>query len=243
MTTEQTADEAARDLANRFWERILEEEPLIGTSVGDERYDDRLPDPSEEGLADRAEWYRSTLEELRAIDRDRVSQIDRTTLDVLEAIASREVAGIAARVDRLQAASHLWGPGQLLGEIASMQQANTPERRERYLARLAAIPAYLGAIEPILRGAADAGQTSPGVVVDRAIGQVERLLDTPLDESPALAPVTSDEEGSAKVKEVVEAEVMPAYRRYLEALKEHRPSATETIGLAALPDGERMYAR
>src|SRR5262249_23062510 len=52
--TEPTPDESARDLANRFWERILEEEPLIGTSVGDERYDDRLPDPSEEGLAARS---------------------------------------------------------------------------------------------------------------------------------------------------------------------------------------------
>ena len=41
---------------------------------------------------------------------------------------------------------------------------------------------------------------------------------------------------------MVEREVLPAYRRYLEALKEHRPSATETIGLSALPDGERMYA-
>jgi uncharacterized protein (DUF885 family) len=101
---------------------------------------------------------------------------------------------------------------------------------------------YLEAIEPILRGAAEAGQTSPGVVVDRAIGQVERLLDTPLDQSPALAPVAADEAGSTEVKQVVEAEVLPAYRRYLEALKEHRPSATETIGLAALPDGERMYA-
>jgi uncharacterized protein (DUF885 family) len=240
--TEQTPDESARDLANRFWERILEEEPLIGTSVGDERYDDRLPDPSEEGLAARADWYRATLVELRALDRDPLSQIDRTTLDVLETIASREVAGIEARVDRLQAASHLWGPGQLLGEIASMQQANTPERQERYLARLAAIPAYLAAIEPILRGAAEAGQTSPGVVVDRAIGQVERLLDTPLEESPALAPVGADVAAAAKVRDVVEREVVPAYRRYLEALEEHRPSATETIGLFALPDGERMYA-
>ncbi len=240
--TEQTPDESARELANRFWERILEEEPLIGTSVGDERYDDRLPDPSEEGLQARAGWYRATLDELRALDRGRLSQVDRTTLDVLETIASREVAGIEARVDRLQAASHLWGPGQLLGEIASMQQANTPERQERYLARLAAIPAYLAAIEPILRGAAEAGQTSPGVVVDRAIGQVERLLDTPLEESPALAPVGADEAAAAKVTDVVEREVVPAYRRYLEALREHRPSATETIGLSALPDGERMYA-
>src|SRR5215510_12422204 len=128
--TEQTPDDAARDLAERFWEHILEEEPLIGTSVGDERYDDRLPDPSEDGLAARASWYRGSLDELRPLARGHPSHPARTTLDVLETIATREVAAIDARVDRLQAASHLWGPGQLLGEIASMQQADTPERQE-----------------------------------------------------------------------------------------------------------------
>src|SRR5437870_394483 len=53
-TTTQPADASARELADRFWDRMLELEPLLGTSVGDERYDDRLPDPGEEGLAARA---------------------------------------------------------------------------------------------------------------------------------------------------------------------------------------------
>ena len=38
---------AARDLIDRYWEKLLELEPLLGTMVGDERYDDRLPDPSD----------------------------------------------------------------------------------------------------------------------------------------------------------------------------------------------------
>src|SRR5437870_9806640 len=235
-TTTQPADASARELADRFWDRMLELEPLLGTSVGDERYADRLPDPGEEGLAARAALYGDALHDLAGIDRAALSQIERTTLDVLEAIAARELAGIASRIDRLQVASHLWGPGQLLGEVASLQRADTPERLQRYLARLRAMPAYFAALEPILRDAEAAGQTSPGVVVDRAIAQVERLVATPLDESPALAPVASDPEAAASVKNLLSDKVLPAHERYLEALKEHRPSATDTIGLSALPD-------
>jgi uncharacterized protein (DUF885 family) len=239
-TTQQ--DDAARALADRFWDTMLELEPLLGTSVGDERFDDRLSDPSEEGLAARADAYGAALRDARAMDRDALSQTERTTLDVLEAIASRELAGIESRIDRLQVASHLWGPAQLLGEIASLQRADTPERLERYLARLRATPAFFAALEPILRDAAASGQTSPAVVVDRAIAQVERLLAAPPDESPALAPVAADPEAVAAVTAVLTEDVLPAHQRYLEALKEHRPFATETIGLSALPDGDRMYA-
>ena len=49
------ANQAARALADHYWEELLELEPLIGTMIGDERFDDKLPDPSEEGLARRAD--------------------------------------------------------------------------------------------------------------------------------------------------------------------------------------------
>ena len=51
-----TPDEVrSRDLAqalvDRYWEELLELEPILGTEVGDERFDDRLPDPTEAGPA------------------------------------------------------------------------------------------------------------------------------------------------------------------------------------------------
>ena len=235
-------DQAARALADRFWERLLEIEPILGTSVGDDRHDDRLPDPSEEGLAVREAFHRGALEDLATIDRRSLAVAERTTLDVMEAIAARELAAIESRLDRLQAVSHLWGPGQLLAELGSLQRADTPERLERYLARLRAIPEYLVALEPVMHSGVAAGQTAPSVVVDRAIAQVERLLAAGPDGSPALAPVAGDDAAADRVKEAVRDAVLPAYERYLSAMQEYRPSATETIGLSALPDGDAMYA-
>src|SRR4026207_2445768 len=50
--TSVMASERGRALGDRDWEGLLERDPLMGTFIGDERYDDRLPDI---GAAGRAE--------------------------------------------------------------------------------------------------------------------------------------------------------------------------------------------
>jgi uncharacterized protein (DUF885 family) len=237
------AFEAARALIDRFWERLLEQEPLLGTMVGDERYDDRLPDPSEAGRAARETFHRSALEELALLERDLDDEGLRTTLDVLEAIAEREIVGLEHRLDRLSSVSHLWGPGGLIGELASMQRADTPERLDRYVARLSATPAFYDAILDVMRDGVAAGVTSPRVVVERAIAQVERLLATPLEDSPGLQPVPQeDAAGRERVMGALRDSLTPSLARYLDGLRAYLPSATETIGLSALPGGDEIYA-
>ena len=233
---------AARDLVDHYWEGLLETEPLLGTQVGDERFDDRLPDPSEAGLAAREALHRSAMDELALIDRELDDVTLRTSLDMLEAIASRSLAEIDHRVDRLQAVSHFWGPAQLLGELGSIQRADTPERLERYLARLAAAPAFYEAISDVARDGLAVGVVAPRVVVERTVAQVERLLATPVEEFPALMAVPEgDGHGRDRVVDVLRERGLPALEDYLAVLREYVPHASDTIGLYALPGGVAMY--
>ena len=233
--------ERMHELVERYWDQLLELEPFLGTSAGDERYDDRLPDPSETGRARSASVQRQALADADAIDRAALDAAERATLDILEAVARRFQTELEHRTDRLMAASHLWGPGQLLGEMASMQQTDTPERLDRYEARLRAIPAYLEAVADVARDGIAAGVTSPRVVAERALAQVERLLALPADASPALAALDQDADTRTRFAAVVGEVVNPAYERYLDVLRAYLPHATETIGLSALPDGDAMY--
>ena len=234
--------ESARSLVDRYWEQLLELEPTIGTTIGDERYDDRLSDPSEAGRAASAAVHGAALQEAGKIDRSQVDSVMRGTLDILEATANRNLAAIELRVDRLQVGSHLWGPGQLLGDISTFQRADTPVRLDKYEARLRCLPRYLEASAEIVNEAVRTGVTSPRVVVERAVGQIERMLALPVEESPAMVPVGDDDAARKRIVEVVRDVVNPAYARFLEALRGYLPRATESIGLSALPGGDAIYA-
>jgi uncharacterized protein (DUF885 family) len=236
-------DSVARELADRYWESLLELDPLIGTEIGDDRYDDRLPDPSEEGLVRRQVVHSEALEDLERVDRAALSVDLRTTLDVLEAIARRDLDDVALRLDRFRVVSHLFGPGTLLAILSSLQRADTPERAQKYAARLAAFPSYLEEVGKVAMDGARGGQTQPALVVDRVIGQVERLLALAPESSPGFEPVkAASEADQERVADVLRERVWPAYARYLETLREYRRLARDSIGLLELPNGEVMYA-
>lgn len=239
------AEQEARAFADRFWDQILELEPILGTQVGDERFDDRLPDASEEGLARRQGIYAGTLQALGELDRDALGEEARTTLSVAEAIAASGLDAITHRLDRFSAVSHLFGPGQLLAELGSLQRVDTPERADRYRGRLAAIPAWLEQVSAAARSGIAAHMTAPRLIVDRAVGQVTRLLETDPASSPGMAPLAALPEEAPEreaIRSVLADAVWPAYQRYLDVLKEYQPLARRTIGLSALAGGDAIYA-
>jgi uncharacterized protein (DUF885 family) len=236
-------NDVATRLVERYWEGLLENEPLLGTAVGDERYDDRLPDPGPEGRAAREALHRGALEEIGLLDVDELEDNLRVTLDVLEAIARRDLAMLEHRTDRLSAVSHLWGPAGLIGELASLQRADTPERVERYADRLASTPAYYDAVVEVMREGVAQSVTGPRIVVERAVALTERLIASGAEDSPALAPLAEDDaNGRERVTAAIAQHLLPALERFGSALRDYLPSATETIGLSALPGGDAMYA-
>ena len=234
---------AAERLIERYWEGLLRTEPLLGTAIGDERYDDRLPDPGPEGRAERERLHRGALEEAAGLDGSALDDDARITLDILDAIARRDLATLEHRTDRLSVVSHLWGPAGLVGELASLQRADTPERVDRYAARIAATPAYYEAVREIMREGIGDGVTAPRIVVERTLAQTDRVIEAGAQDSPALAPLP-DEDAHAReiVSGVIAEQLLPALGRYRDAVRDYLPHATETIGLSALPNGDAMYA-
>ncbi len=237
------SEPAVRELADHYWNEFLGLEPILATQVGDERFDHLLPDPSSDGLGRKESVHRQALAELARIERGALDRESRRVPDVVETLSTQKRAAIKHRFDRFDAADHMWGPGTMLAEIGAVQRADSPERLERYLIRLAGLPTFLAASADVLRDAARSGQTSPRLVVDRTIAQVERLLRTLPAESPAISPVPeSHPEGRIQVQEVLRSRVYPAYEAYLQALRDYRPRAREELGLGTLPGGEEMYA-
>jgi uncharacterized protein (DUF885 family) len=240
-TTPTRAAQAARALAADYWDDLLSLEPILATQVGDDRFDDRLPDTTEDGIAHSREVNESARARSSAIDRSQLDETERTTLDVLDAVVDRSLEGIRLRTDRLAGVTHLLGPGALLVQLGSLQRADTAERVDRYVRRLQGFPAFLEGIQAGAEVAADDGITQPRLVVDRTIGQIERLLQIPPEGSPAVAPV-ADEADRSRLVDTLREVVYPAYEGFLGMLRSYRERARESVGLGDLPDGAERYA-
>ena len=242
MATE-TNSARVNDLADRFWGSILELNPTLATQYGDERYADRLEDPSPKGRAKGRRLMERTLADAQAIPADDLSVEDRITRDMLLVVTELNIEEDDQKLYQLRAVDQMGGPQTLLPQLVQFQPADTPERLAKLLARLAAYPAYMGAHVDVLREGLASGLTAPRIVAERTIAQLERLLSVPFEEAiiPSLAKVSSDEDREA-IRAAVRDHVYPADRAFLEALQGDYFAATRVDpGLWSAPDGEALY--
>jgi uncharacterized protein (DUF885 family) len=229
-------------LADRFWESILAEEPTTATMYGDDRYDDRLEDPSPEGRARRRRLMETTLAEAAAIDPGQ-SLEDRITLDMIRVVCELAIVQDDQRTDLLRVVDQMAGPQTLLPQAVLLQAADTPERLERLEARLRAYEGYMAANRELLREGLATGLTAPRIVAERTVAQLERLLEIPADESIVTTGArVASEADRARIERIVREVVLPADRAFLEAIRDgYLAASREEPGLWSAPDGEALY--
>jgi uncharacterized protein (DUF885 family) len=233
---------AVNQLADRFWEGVLERNPLDATILGDDRYDDRLPDAGPEGRAADAAAYRDVLEALDGIGTEGLSTEQLITADMLRIVAVNNLEALDRKQYQL-AVDHMSGVATVPPLIAQYQAADSPERLEKLLARYAAFPRLVEQhIETLREGIAD-GRTSAAVPVRRAIEQIERMLDTPAAESPSVTQArVADDAARERVRDSAESQLYPALRQLRDFLAdEYEAHARPEPGLSTTPDGMDAY--
>ena len=234
---------AVDQLADSFWERLIELQPISATVNGDTRYDDRLPDPSPEGRAKWGRFAADMRDAALAVPIEGLSVEDRITRDVMRVIGEIHLLELDQRMDTLRVVDQMGGPQTLLPQLCQFQSADTPERLELFIARLHAYPTFMADNRELLREGLQSGLTAPRIVAERTIAQLERMLATPVAQAvvPAMVRVARDEDREA-IRAVVRDEVYPADAAFLEALRGDYLAATRPEnGIWSAPDGDRLY--
>ena len=240
MTDDRSTVDA---LSDRYWESVLELDPTTATFYGDERYADRLEDPSPAGRAKVRELMARTAAEAMAIPVEGLSTEERITRDTLGVIGELRVEEDDQGLHQLRVVDQMGGPQQLLPQLTQFQPVDTPERLEAFIARLHAYPAFMAANADILREALGTGLTAPSIVTERTIAQIERMLEIPIEEAiiPASVKGASDADRE-RIREVVRDVVYPADAAFLETLRgEYRHASREEPGIWSAPNGEAIY--
>jgi uncharacterized protein (DUF885 family) len=229
-------------LADRFWEEILALNPTTATVYGDERYADRLEDPSPAGRAEMRSVFERALGDAAAIDDEGLTVEDRITLDMLRVVCELAIEQDDQRMDLLRVVDQMSGPQTLLAQVVQFQPADTPARLEALLARIHAYGPYIAANVALLREGTATGLTAPRIVAERTIAQVERLLAIPIESAivPSMATVASEADRE-RIRAAVRDVVYPADAAFLEALHAYLPSTRVEPGLWSAPNGDALY--
>jgi uncharacterized protein (DUF885 family) len=231
------------ELADRFWDAFLELNPPFATIHGDDRWDDRLDDPGPAGRAAARRLAETTLAEASDLGAQDLDAEARITADILAILARHAIRADDLHLHVLSAVDQIGGPQTLLPQLAQFQAVDTPERLERFKARLRAYPAHLAAHVENLREGMRRGLTIPRIVVERTIAQLDGLLAMPIEEAviPSLAGVRSDEDRE-QVRDLVRDVVLPAEAAYLDVLRDSYLAASRTDpGIWSAPGGDEIY--
>jgi len=240
--TDQDPHAAVNELADRFWDGVLERDPVFATILGDDRFDDLLPDLGAAGRAADEAAYRETLAEAEAIDPAGLEPEQVITRDMLILVASTHLEALEQKQYQL-AINHMFGTQTMPVRIAQYQIADTPRSLERLLTRFGAYPAAIEQeIETLREGVAD-GRTGAAIPVRKEIEQIERMLALPVEAFPAVGMANvADDASRERVRASVETEIYPALQRLRDFLvDEYESHARSEPGISSTPGGEKAY--
>ncbi|MFC4148328.1 DUF885 domain-containing protein [Micromonospora mangrovi] len=193
-------------LAERIVEAVLESRPGLATSVGDHRYDDRLPDLSADAVAADQAMLRDAA--------DALSEIDPDSLDVAERVDHALLSSLVDRglFESTEIRSHEWdplrhNPGPLLHALLARPYAPVAERLTHLAGRLSAVPDALATARATLRD-------MPRIHAETAVGQFTGAAALIRDEVPRLlaeAPALHDRVEPAAVAAIAALEEFVAW--------------------------------
>ncbi|MCH5373287.1 MAG: DUF885 domain-containing protein, partial [Planctomycetes bacterium] len=224
---------------------------------------DRMMDRSVDGNVARNRALEGALADLTAIDAKSLSPDRRRTHAVLTTLFEGALA--PSRVVNYGTTAGAWtlwyipysivqnsGPTvDIPNFLTSQQPVTNAEEAEAYLVRLASVREALdGALESYRHGVQQ-GAIPPDFIVEKSLAVVEAFIEPPADQNPMYvsfadkleaAGVENAQDYADRALKIIDAEVVPGYRRIADYMGEIRASAPHDAGIWRLPDGEALYA-
>jgi uncharacterized protein (DUF885 family) len=232
------------DLADRYVSAMRETYPLVYAGSG-------LPNPRRDlfdinSPQDLAVW-RDFLKEL---DRDAKSVDPKaiegqpawlTLAQLRQAIEQHR----AAEVCRTELWSvHTYGWHATLALIAELQPVGDAAKREAILTRFSKLPRFVDQEILNLRQGVSLGYTSPRLVVEAVLSNLDNLLDEPLAKTVYYSPAERDTDETFRVRwtSTLKKVVAPALARYRDFLRaEYLPRARSSPSIIANTNGKNCF--
>jgi uncharacterized protein (DUF885 family) len=237
-------------IADEAWQYQLREDPLFATFTGDHRYDALLPHVRPEDYQRRLAEERRFLDELAAVDADKLppdSQVNYQIITRLirDRVADYEFKGYLLPITT-RSGFHIDFP-----ELPRELSLRTVVDYENYIARLKAFKTYAEEHIALMREGIKQQITLPADVLRGYDVPLKAQIVRDPQQSPLFAPFrnfpqTVDTADRARLtaegSEAISQSVVPGYEEFLAFLRdEYVPAARASIAASALPNGRAWY--
>ena len=244
-------DPELRSLLSRQWDDAMQRSPTWATELGDHRWDDRLGDPSLDGVAAGHAARDGFLAEAKALQGRPMGASDKATLDLFVWELDSDHRADVCQFEKWSF-SPSDNPISTWNYLPELHTVATAADGRALVARYRAIPASIDAVIANFRVGLAEGRVGNATSTRLAIAMVETQLADPLDSWPLLAPAMVDHPDWTEADRVAfradlraaVQDIVPAYGRWRDLLRDDvlpKARPDDQVGLSFLPDGAACY--
>jgi len=242
-------------LVDEYFERVLELNPIFATSIGDLRYNDRFPNEiGTQWLADALAVEQEYLNRVNEVDTAKLDEAARLTYDIFKYNRQLGIDGAQFRDELLPVNQFSSTPAEFgrLGSGQSVQPFSSVKEYDDFLKRMTGFAIWTDQAIANMKIGVDSGIVQPRPVVEKTLPQLtsfivddptKSLFYKPIEKFPASIQAADRKRLTDAYKKSIREVIVPAYRRLHDYMKnEYLPKARGTVGMGALPQGEKWYA-
>ena len=237
-------------LFDEEWQYELRSDPETATSLGDNRYNDRLADRSPQFYQSDREAKGKFLAQFEAIDPAGLSTQDALSRELMirnlrEAIEGAQFKPWEMPVNQMD------GLHLSLLELLGLTPFNDVHDYENYISRLHQVPKAFDQVTANMRQGMQDHLMPPRFLMEKVAAEAQDAADKSGEASPFFKPVANfpasisaadQQRLKSAVLAAIQSEVQPAYKRFAAFVRdEYAPHGRSEPGVWALPDGAARY--
>jgi uncharacterized protein (DUF885 family) len=237
-------------LLDEEWEYELRASPEFATSVGDNRYNDRLGDASPEFFRADLEQRRKFLARFEAIEASGFSRQDALSRELMIRELREQIEGARFKNWEMPV-NQRDGPHLDLPALISLTPFDSLQDYENYLSRLRQISRVFEQTTANMRQGMRDGLMPPRFLLDKVSSEAEEVAKQtaesspffwPLKEFPSSVPGADQKRLREEALRVIAAQIIPAYQKFATFVRQdYAPHGRTEPGVWALPDGDARY--
>jgi uncharacterized protein (DUF885 family) len=239
-----------RDAIQAEWEYSLRTYPQLATSVGDNRYNDKLGDYSADAETKSVEHAQQQLKTFEAIDTAGFPGDELLNQQLMIRSLKMTIESGPFK-DWEMPVSQFGGAHLGFASMPTNMPFNSLKDYDNYLARLHQIPRALSQITDNMKLGMKDGLMPPKFLLEKVARQSQEIADAAGDKSPFAEPLTkfpasvsaADQARiRAAVLKSIQDEINPTYAKFTTFVKnDYAPKGRTALGANSLPNGDARY--